>query len=197
MIESTKFQVKSETILRGHQNWVTSLKWFTDSVGDQKLVTCSMDKSIIVWGETKENGIWEDQHNLGEMGGGNMGFLGIVTGLDSHGKRAIMTHSYSGSLHLWWEIESGKWKSAPSPSGHYSSVRDLSWCPLSNYLLSTSYDQTTRLYAKVNICFIIFFNSNTFGRDLWIPLSLTTFKVKKLSFLVLRFINVMSRITLS
>ena len=74
--------------------------------------------------------------------------LGVVSGRDKFGVRALVTHSYTGSLHLWWCI-GGDWKSGPSPSGHYAVVRDLAWSPDGHYLLSTSFDQTTRLYAKV------------------------------------------------
>ena len=146
VISGTDFEVMAETILRGHENWITDACWFVEE-GETRLATCSMDKSIIIWRAREgENEVWEDWTHLGAVGGGNMGFLGIVTGKDREGNQGILSHSYTGSMHLWWCKEE-KWCSSPAPSGHYGSVRDLAWS--NSFLLSTSYDQTTRLYAKV------------------------------------------------
>ena len=89
---------------------------------------------------------------LGAVGGGNLGFLGIQAGIDqSEGISGILAYSYTGSLHLWWNKDEAYWSSAPAPSGHYDSVRDLTWSPNGSYLLTTGYDQTTRLYSKYNL----------------------------------------------
>ena len=149
IIDGTQLQLKMETILSGHQNWVTAAIWITGHDGNLQLGTCSMDKSVILW-KVNEDDIWEDYCHLGEVGGGNLGFLGIHSGFDSERTLGVLAYSYTGSFHLWWfNQEEENWLSAPAPSGHYDQVRDIIWSPSGSYLLSTSYDQTTRLYAKV------------------------------------------------
>ena len=152
IIKGTKFEIKMETILQGHENWVTSSVWYVNqSTNELELGTCSMDKSVILW-KINETGIWEDYMRLGAVGGGNLGFLGIQSGIDQlGGVSGILAYSYTGSLHLWWNKDESYWSSAPAPSGHYDSVRDLTWSPNGSYLLTTGYDQTTRLYSKYNL----------------------------------------------
>ena len=83
MLSGSDYQIKTETIIRRHENWVTASCWFSDE-NSEKLVTCSMDKSVIIW--SVNDHIWEDVHRLGEMGGGNMGFLGRSNFFQNHGK---------------------------------------------------------------------------------------------------------------
>ena len=153
MLHGTNLELRMETILHGHQNWVTASTWYFSSDGELELATCSMDKSVILWKIPNENDdVWQDYAHLGAVGGGNLGFLGVVSGKDDDGNLGILAYSYTGSFHLWWySIEQMTWISAPAPSGHYDQVRDLEWSPNGAFLLSTSYDQTTRLFSKYQL----------------------------------------------
>ena len=170
-----EFEIKTETILRGHSNWVTSSCWV--NINDQlHLVTSSMDKSIVIWSSGNEHdeestGVWPDSARLGDFGGANMGFLGVTAGRSDSGKVGLLAHSYNGAFYLWWwNQEQESWKSSISPSGHFGPVRlsslsfifvnhdfrDLSWSEDKTFLLSTSFDQTTRLYSRINISDSVF-----------------------------------------
>ncbi len=88
------------------------------------------------------------------------GFYGCAFSPDGD---AIIANGYSGSLHLWRkEVASAstdaasssssshtfsRWSPGVTVSGHAGSVNDLSWDAEGEYLLSTSSDQTTRLWA--------------------------------------------------
>ena len=123
-----EFEIKTETILRGHSNWVTSSCWV--NINDQcHLVTSSMDKSIVIWSSENEDdeentGIWADSARLGDFGGANMGFLGVTAGCSDSGKVGLLAHSYNGAFYLWWwDQKQESWKSSISPSGHFGPVR--------------------------------------------------------------------------
>ena len=157
MLSESKWELKMETILNGHANWVTASSWLERN-GKFELATASMDKSIIIWSSSQEkeeeeeaessSSSWDDYCHLGEVGGGTLGFLGVQSGLDQHGIRGLAVYSYTGSLHIWWNDESDHWRSGPAPSGHYDSVRDLQWASNGAYLLTTSQDKSTRLFGE-------------------------------------------------
>lgn len=144
-IGNNKFSVNLESVLSGHEGWVYAANFFqnNDTIG---IMTCSIDKSIIIWYQG-ESGIWMDTHRIGEMGGGGLGFLGAKTSLDGH---TIVAHGFQGSLHIW-TIEQGEdgelIKPENASSGHFGSVTGIAWAPDGEYLFSISSDQTTRIHA--------------------------------------------------
>uniref|UniRef100_F7FTS6 Elongator complex protein 2 n=1 Tax=Callithrix jacchus TaxID=9483 RepID=F7FTS6_CALJA len=67
--ESVKitFAVSLETVLAGHENWVNAVHWqpvfYKDGVLQQpmRLLSASMDKTMILWAPDEESGVWLEQ----------------------------------------------------------------------------------------------------------------------------------------
>ena len=101
-----RFHCQLETVLHGHENWVYGLHFQPRYVNDGKwinplrLLSCSMDKTMIVWGPESSSGLWMDRVRVGEIGGNTLGFYGCLFGDDG---RSILAHGYQGALHLWHE----------------------------------------------------------------------------------------------
>lgn len=113
-------------------NWIDS----------DTLLTSSMDKTMIIWKNTKE--LWIEENRFGEISGNTFGFLGcsFIPEFNS-----IIGHSFSGSLHIWNEIE-GLWNPEVVIQGHSNTITDIDWSKNGNFILSCSLDSTTRLHAQ-------------------------------------------------
>nr|KAF6471231.1 elongator acetyltransferase complex subunit 2 [Molossus molossus] len=61
------FSVTLETVLAGHENWVNAVHWqpsfYKDGVLQQpmRLLSASMDKTMILWAPDEESGVWLEQ----------------------------------------------------------------------------------------------------------------------------------------
>lgn len=102
-----------------------------------------MDKSLILWQQPKEDGLWSEIVRVGDVGGSALGFLGAYYDYDK-----IIGQAYNGAFHLWCHNnELNVWNPSIGLGGHADCVTDLSWDPNGSYLLSCSKDQTTRLHG--------------------------------------------------
>ncbi|KFM70246.1 Elongator complex protein 2, partial [Stegodyphus mimosarum] len=144
--------VTLESILP-HENWVYSARWFCNKnmsdTGEENvlllLLTASMDKTMIIWEASTSTSLWMEKVCVGEVGGNTLGFYG---GVFSPCGEIIVGHGFQGAIHVWeFHKEEGSWQPGFPFGGHYSSVQDIDWDPDGEYLLSCSYDQTTRLHA--------------------------------------------------
>ncbi|XP_061677937.1 elongator complex protein 2 isoform X2 [Syngnathoides biaculeatus] len=149
--EDGAFAVALETVLTGHENWVYGVHWQPPAYegGERQqrlgLLSASMDKTMILWTPDQASGVWTEQVRVGEVGGNTLGFLGCQMSPDAS---SILAHAFHGALHLWRkDAGSGEWRPAAAPSGHFDEVRDLSWDPEGEFVLSVSADQTARLWA--------------------------------------------------
>ncbi|OQV15731.1 Elongator complex protein 2 [Hypsibius exemplaris] len=146
------FVVVFDTLLFGHENWIYGAHWAPPLVEGGKAVqplrilTASMDKTVVIWEPQAEfGGVWSDTSRVGEVGGNNLGFYGCQFSPDG---QSILSHSFSGSLHLWTRSEEATtWTPSVVSGGHFSSVNDITWDPRGLYVLSTGQDQSTRLHA--------------------------------------------------
>ena len=61
---------------------------------------------------------------------------------------SIIAYTYNGAFYYWKRNERD-WKSLPIVHGHFNGVMDVDWdkSQAHSYIVSTSEDQTTRLYA--------------------------------------------------
>ncbi|ESO12321.1 hypothetical protein HELRODRAFT_105279 [Helobdella robusta] len=148
-----RFAVTLESVLSGHENWIYSVHWNKSEKNELRLISSSMDKTIIVWKVDVSTGLWIEEIRLGEIGGSNLGFYGAR--MTRSGGRHILGHGFRGSFHLWSPSHVlGSSVEIMQPSmicgGHFSSVNDLCWNKHGEYLLTVSNDQTTRLHAKWN-----------------------------------------------
>eukprot|EP00761_Pharyngomonas_kirbyi_P001902 gb/GECH01001906.1/.p1 GENE.gb/GECH01001906.1/~~gb/GECH01001906.1/.p1 ORF type:complete len:809 (+),score=191.80 gb/GECH01001906.1/:1-2427(+) len=157
-VDDDQWRVELEALLTGHEEWVYSVSWHppirngSDGKYHQpmKLLTASMDRTMMIWEPfEEEGGIWISEVTVGEFGGlsGLFGQLGFFGASFSNDGQQILAHSYNGSFHCWKKDENEEWKPQVTSAGHTDSVQDLDWDPEGGYLVSTSFDQTTRLFA--------------------------------------------------
>ncbi|XP_038185627.1 elongator complex protein 2 [Arvicola amphibius] len=141
-----------ETLLAGHENWVNAVHWqppfYKDGVLQQpvRLLSASMDKTMILWAPDEESGIWLEQVRVGEVGGNTLGFYDCQFGENG---TMIIAHAFHGALHLWKQstVNPRQWVPGIVISGHFDGVQDLIWDPEGEFIITTSTDQTTRLFA--------------------------------------------------
>lgn len=149
---STTVAVILETVLAGHENWVNAIHWqpsfYKDGVLHQpvRLLSASMDKTMILWAPDEESGVWLEQVRVGEVGGNTLGFYGCQFGENGS---MIIAHAFHGAMHLWKQstVNPRQWAPEIVISGHFDGVQDLIWDPEGEFIITTSTDQTTRLFA--------------------------------------------------
>lgn len=155
--EDYSYNITLESVILGHEDRVYSVKWIPTTKVDGKkrqqmrLLSASMDRSMVVWEPDQGSGVWIEAARVGEIGGNHLGFFGCLYGPEG---RYILGHGYNGAFQLWEQVfdEEGEenWEPRPTISGHFEAVMDISWDPKKNYFVSVSKDQTARLWAKWN-----------------------------------------------
>ncbi|XP_004312081.1 elongator complex protein 2 isoform X3 [Tursiops truncatus] len=146
------FAVTLETVLAGHENWVNAVHWqpsfYKDGVLQQpvRLLSASMDKTMILWAPDEESGVWLEQVRVGEVGGNTLGFYDCQFSEDGS---MIIAHAFHGALHLWKQNATNprEWTPEIVISGHFDGVQDLTWDPEGEFIITVGNDQTTRLFA--------------------------------------------------
>ena len=137
-----------ESVLAGHEGWVYGVQWAPGARG--RLLTASMDKTMMVWEqgeeeeETEAEQVWIERVRVGEVGGNTLGFLGAAWAGDG---ASILGYSWGGAFHLWRD-EGAMWGPGVVGGGHQQGVVDLSWARDGRYLLTVSRDQTARIHAR-------------------------------------------------
>ncbi|KNC51579.1 uncharacterized protein AMSG_12072 [Thecamonas trahens ATCC 50062] len=123
-------RIRLESVLAGHDGWVTGLAWQPGP--ELVLASASMDKSVALWGPpASAAGVWATLCRMGELGGNTLGML------------------HHGALHAWEVADVAAPVPVPTPSGHSGSVTDASWTPDGKFVVSVSKDQTTRWFGRV------------------------------------------------
>uniref|UniRef100_A0A2K6GAL6 Elongator complex protein 2 n=1 Tax=Propithecus coquereli TaxID=379532 RepID=A0A2K6GAL6_PROCO len=149
------FAITLETVLAGHENWVNAVHWqpsfYKDGILQQpmRLLSASMDKTMILWAPDEESGVWLEQVRVGEVGGNTLGFYDCQFNEDGS---MIIAHAFHGALHLWKQsaVNPREWTPEIVISGHFDGVQDLMWDPEGEFIISVGTDQTTRLFAPWN-----------------------------------------------
>ncbi|KAI7861767.1 WD40-repeat-containing domain protein [Spinellus fusiger] len=156
------YSLMFEALLIGHDDWVYSVHWErpkvtnlghnTEFTQPMRLVSASSDKSLMVWSPDPATGVWVNEVRMGDMGGNsNLGFCGAL--FSPNGKH-VLSHGANGSFHVWQDIsteeDENHWIPQVSISGHFKAVESVAWDPQSRYLVSSSLDQSTRLFAPWN-----------------------------------------------
>ena len=165
--EDKLYLVFLESLLVGHEDWVTSVHWMhVDDLhpnGDNvKLFSTSMDRNMVIWSpDMSAGGVWAPVVRVGDIGGalgGSIGgnLLGFVGGYPSPNGDAILGVGYGGSFHYWKreiiDAEQGeqRWFPRPFLTGHFSVVNDVAWeASHGHYITSVSADQTCRIFAPL------------------------------------------------
>ena len=61
----------------------------------------------------------------------------------------ILAYTYGGAMHQWSrQEETHQWKSSLTVKGHFSEVSDMTWDEHELALVTTSLDQTTRIFSE-------------------------------------------------
>ncbi|XP_011505528.1 PREDICTED: probable elongator complex protein 2 [Ceratosolen solmsi marchali] len=146
-----KYEIILESILHGHDAWIYEVHWHPpieiNGTYSQptKLLSCSLDKTAVIWEPNNATGIWSETVRVGEVGGNSLGFFGCKFSPDG---KNFLTHGYHGSFHMWkYDEDSQNWKPRTAPTGHCNSVVDLCWDAKGRFLITASTDQTTRIHA--------------------------------------------------
>ncbi|KZW03964.1 WD40 repeat-like protein [Exidia glandulosa HHB12029] len=145
---STKtYHVTFDALLVGHEAGVTSVAW---RPGAPILLSTSTDSSVILWTNDSASGLWINAQRFGDIGGQKLG--GFVGGLWASRGMDALAWGWTGGWRRWREVENGKkWEEVEAITGHQGTVRGLCWSPDGSYLVSTSYDQSTRIHGPVPV----------------------------------------------
>jgi elongator complex protein 2 len=133
VMHDQQYEIILESILNGHDGFIYGVHWHppieTNGTFSQpiKLLSCSLDKTAIIWEPNNINKIWFETVRVGEVGGNSLGFYGCK--FSSDGKN-FLTHGYHGTLHIWkYQEDKQSWKPRTAPTGHCNSIVDLCWDP--------------------------------------------------------------------
>jgi elongator complex protein 2 len=145
-ISTTKYSLLEhviylETVLVGHEGWVTSVAWMrqnNDNVEirnekELELISASID-AIMVW---KFNGSTPVRL-------GNSRFSKAI-GIEANGIKKVYGVGMGGIYE--WESQNGLWIQNIGSGGHTKPVTGVSFDPTGSILISVSSDQTTRVYV--------------------------------------------------
>lgn len=150
----SKYSVTFEALLLGHEDWVYQASWRRRG-GKLQLLTTSEDNSLAIWESDVSSGVWICITRLGEISAqkgstsatGSAG--GFWIGLWSPDGNSVVSLGRTGSWRKWTYSDSGDiWTQQVAITGHVREVRGVSWSRDGSYLLTTSTDQTTRLYSQ-------------------------------------------------
>lgn len=148
------YSITFEALLLGHEDWIYTVSWNANN-GRLRLLSASADSSLAFWESEESSGIWVCTTRLGEISAqkgsttatGSTG--GFWIGLWSPCGNNVACLGRAGSWRLWtYDGNQDRWIQAIGISGHTKAVTWIAWAKDGSYLLSTSSDQTTRLYAE-------------------------------------------------
>lgn len=151
-INDLKIGINFEALIMGHDDWISSLKWHCKNL---QLLATTADTCLMIWEPDEVSGIWVCRSRLGEISSkgastatGSVGGFWSCLWFQNSGKEYILTNGRTGSFRIWSSSDQIIWDTEISISGCVKEVTDIAWAPSGKYLLSTSLDQTTRLFAK-------------------------------------------------
>lgn len=144
------YSMKFDALIIGHDDWIYSLKWHPTNLS---LMSSSADSSIMIWTPDEHSGVWLSSTQLGDIT-----IKGASTATGAYGGMwfsswigpkysTIVSLSNTGAWKCWREIQERVWEPATGLSGQIKNVTDIDWSTDGKYILTTSLDKTTRLYA--------------------------------------------------
>ncbi|GMM37519.1 Elongator subunit [Saccharomycopsis crataegensis] len=158
--EGFQCSINFEALILGHDDWISCLNWYPKTKDEKlRLLSTSADTSTMIWEPDAISGVWVSTSRLGELSikgastatGASGGFWSSIWYVDEESnKEYIFTHGRTGSWRVWSKDCDAitEWKSELGITGPAKEVTDVQWSANQDFLLSTSLDQTTRLYAQ-------------------------------------------------
>ncbi|KAK9446964.1 WD40-repeat-containing domain protein [Limtongia smithiae] len=173
-----------DALLMGHDDWILSLQWHP-APNRFALVSASADSSLIIWTPDAASGIWVSSARLGDVSikgsssatGSSGGFWTALWNAVSNDEFWVATIGKSGGWRVWTcaDAELSSWTPRLAVTGHAREVTCVSWEPSGEYLLTTSLDQTTRLFAEsLSLGWYEFARPQIHGYDMLTVVSLTS-----------------------
>lgn len=151
---SSKHSVTFEALLLGHEDWIYTASW-RHREGKLQLLSTSEDNSLAIWESDSASGVWVCITRLGEISAqkgstsatGSAG--GLWIGLWSPKSDTVVALGRTGSWRKWtYSIDSDIWTQQVAITGHSREVKSVTWSRDGRCLLTTSTDQTTRLFSQ-------------------------------------------------
>ncbi|CDO96364.1 unnamed protein product [Kluyveromyces dobzhanskii CBS 2104] len=144
--------INFEALIMGHDDWISSLQWHKTKL---QLLTSTADTAVMVWEPDTVSGIWICSSRLGELSSkgastatGSSGGFWSCMWFEHDGRDFVLTNGKTGSWRIWTSSDGLLWDQNLGITGATKSVTDIAWSNSGEYLLSTSLDQTTRLFAE-------------------------------------------------
>ncbi|KZM18505.1 Elongator subunit elp2 [Ascochyta rabiei] len=150
----SKHSITFEALLLGHEDWIYTASW-RHRDGRLQLLSTSEDNSLAIWESDPASGVWVCTTRLGEISAqkgstsatGSAG--GLWIGLWSPDSNSVVSLGRTGSWRKWtYSTAKDMWTQQVGITGHVREVSGLTWSRHGSYLLSTSQDQTTRLFSE-------------------------------------------------
>lgn len=151
---TSKHSITFEALLLGHEDWIYTASW-RHRDGKLQLLSTSEDNSLAIWESDPASGVWVCITRLGEISAqkgstsatGSAG--GFWIGLWAPDGNSVVSLGRTGSWRKWtYSSEADMWTQQVAITGHVREVRGVAWSRDGSYLLSTSQDQTTRLFSE-------------------------------------------------
>jgi len=151
---TSKHSITFEALLLGHEDWIYQAAW-RHRDGKLQLLTTSEDNSLAMWESDPNSGVWVCITRLGEISAqkgstsatGSAG--GFWIGLWSPDGNTVVSLGRTGSWRKWTHSAAeDMWTQQVAITGHVREVKGVSWSRDGAYLLTTSSDQTSRLYSQ-------------------------------------------------
>ncbi|KAJ4985030.1 Elongator complex protein 2 [Stagonosporopsis vannaccii] len=151
---TSKHSITFEALLLGHEDWIYTASW-RHREGKLQLLSTSEDNSLAMWESDPTSGVWVCMTRLGEISAqkgstsatGSAG--GFWIGLWSPDGNTVVSLGRTGSWRKWaYSSSEDMWTQQVAITGHVREVRGVTWSRNGAYLLSTSQDQTTRLFSE-------------------------------------------------
>jgi elongator complex protein 2 len=151
---TSKHSITFEALLLGHEDWIYTASWRRRD-GKLQLLSTSEDNSLAIWESDPTSGVWVCITRLGEISAqkgstsatGSAG--GFWIGLWSPDGNSVVSLGRTGSWRKWtYSAVQDMWTQQVAITGHVREVKGVTWSRDGSYLLSTSQDQTTRLFSE-------------------------------------------------
>lgn len=152
--DQSKYSITFEALLLGHEDWIYTASW-RHREGKLQLLSTSEDNSLAIWESDSTSGVWICTTRLGEISAqkgstsatGSAG--GFWVGLWSLDGNSVVSLGRTGSWRKWsFSTTEDMWKQQVGVTGHVREVKGVCWSRDGSYLLTTSSDQTTRLWSQ-------------------------------------------------